>query len=964
MTTNKKATPAEVAKSDANSNGCDYIPTDKITVLTCYSKFNLTKTYFADRTRQEASKAASFKIKIVEVTGWDDFRSLFGDLHSMPKCCPIRGKFVGKDKAEKGDKPGTFLRNNANFYDQPLHWFMVDVDNFEPAFAMPTDPAAVEEYIETVLAPSYPEFLKASYYWHLSSSAGITYEQVLNDGSRAVIEPSNKLKCHIHFLSKTPYLSSEMAAWAKTVGKQVDASVFRPAQYNYTADPIFEEGIADPVAVRCGFHQGAEDYVDLVISENILELAHEAGAGEGGSDMKLVDPSKKEGILGLFHRTYSAEEVLLTLLDEFEQVSDRRYTWLNGGGTPEGVWVHDKGMHVGSSHNTWPINGLANLWDLVRVFKFGHLDQAEDDFEQLDIDSRGVGHLPSDVAMREWAGKLPEIIELRAIEDEERQADLAILVAKISSATTNELNGELKETVRDMKAESVDPGIAATLDKAMQQRLKALSPNNAAPPIADVRRMTLPKAPGVTSGRRVLDKSDQYATACELMKSEFRDDNKQRLLLRVNSAWYRFNERCFVEVGDEAIRNVAWPFLSTSMCRNEETGQLLPFKPGKGDVSGIVDALCAVLAVDVPSPPTWLPGYEAADPMNLIVMQNGILNLASGQLLSHTPRLFTTNCLPFDFDPEAQCLNWQRFLDQIWPGDQESQHLLQEWFGYCLTADTRQQKFLMIVGPKRSGKGTIARLLGDMLGHSNVIGPTLSSIGEGRDLEQWIDKLAAIVGDARGGGKDPQTIVERILSITGEDKLSVRRIYGKHWNGKLSARITILSNELLRLGDASGALVGRMMVLKTNRSFYGEEDILLSDKLALELPGILNWALSGKRRLTERGRFVQPASARDLLQATQEANDQVGTFVDECCELGGSYSEQLDDLFYAWRRYCENENSHAGQKNIFSKNLAASKPDLVPHRPRIDGKQKKAYQGIRLNATTRDSLGLSDFERD
>ncbi|MCZ6737546.1 MAG: hypothetical protein O7B77_06175, partial [Actinobacteria bacterium] len=49
-------------------------------------------------------------------------------------------------------------------------------------------------------------------------------------------------------------------------------------------------------------------------------------------------------------------------------------------------------------------------------------------------------------------------------------------------------------------------------------------------------------------------------------------------------------------------------------------------------------------------------------------------------------------------------------------------------FGYALTQDTRQQKLFLIVGPKRSGKGTIARVLTAMVGADNVCNPTLASL--------------------------------------------------------------------------------------------------------------------------------------------------------------------------------------------------------------------------------------------
>ena len=60
------------------------------------------------------------------------------------------------------------------------------------------------------------------------------------------------------------------------------------------------------------------------------------------------------------------------------------------------------------------------------------------------------------------------------------------------------------------------------------------------------------------------------------------------------------------------------------------------------------------------------------------------------------------------------------FLASLWPSDGESISTLQEWFGYCLLPDTRQQKIALLVGPKRSGKGTVARILKKLVGQANT----------------------------------------------------------------------------------------------------------------------------------------------------------------------------------------------------------------------------------------------------
>ncbi len=123
-----------------------------------------------------------------------------------------------------------------------------------------------------------------------------------------------------------------------------------------------------------------------------------------------------------------------------------------------------------------------------------------------------------------------------------------------------------------------------------------------------------------------------------------------------------------------------------------------------------------------------------------------------------TPKFFSMSALDFDFDFGDAPIptTWYTFLNQLWPDDAESVATLQEWFGYCLTADTRQHKIMMLVGPKRSGKGTIGRVLRALVGAENVCGPTLASLGTNFGLWPFLGKTLAILS-AMPGWADVQT---------------------------------------------------------------------------------------------------------------------------------------------------------------------------------------------------------------
>jgi putative DNA primase/helicase len=112
------------------------------------------------------------------------------------------------------------------------------------------------------------------------------------------------------------------------------------------------------------------------------------------------------------------------------------------------------------------------------------------------------------------------------------------------------------------------------------------------------------------------------------------------------------------------------------------------------------------------NPPCWIDGapkdFLDFDPAEMMICRNGIGHLPrmanDGELYRHTPSLFAQNALNYDYVADApEPTLFLTFLRKLWPDDEESIGCLQEWFGYLLTPDTRQQKILLIVGPKPCG---------------------------------------------------------------------------------------------------------------------------------------------------------------------------------------------------------------------------------------------------------------------
>src|SRR5262249_26300092 len=149
------------------------------------------------------------------------------------------------------------------------------------------------------------------------------------------------------------------------------------------------------------------------------------------------------------------------------------------------------------------------------------------------------------------------------------------------------------------------------------------------------------------------------------------------------------------------------------------------------------------------------------------------------------------------------------------------------------------------------------------------------------------------------------------------------------WTGRLGARFLILTNELPRLADTSGALASRFVTLIMTKSFYGREDLGLPTRLSGELPSIFNWALEGRDRLTRRGYFVQPRSSSDVARELEDLGSPIAAFLRDECEFGACLSVEAGALYEKWRSWCvRHGRDWPGNAQSFGRDLRAAVPGV------------------------------------
>ena len=449
----------------------------------------------------------------------------------------------------------------------------------------------------------------------------------------------------------------------------------------------------------------------------------------------------------------------------------------------------------------------------------------------------------------------------------------------------------------------------------------------------------------------ILDPSQPLQSARELIAHRFTVDGI-RTIHHWRGQYFLWEGSAYRPADDDEMASAIWSFCDKARRAVGKKNSLVPFAPNRSKTGEILAALRAAsnLSASV-EPPTWLASATNAPPSDFILVRNGMLHIPTKELYPPTPDFFAVNALPVEYDADAEDpKNWLGFLHQLWTDDPESINTLQEIFGLMLVNVTAYQKIFMLVGPKRSGKGTISRILTAMVGKDNTASPTLGSLSTNFGISPLIGKNLATINDARLGGKaDQASIAERLLSISGEDSHTIDRKYLEAWTGRLITRFLILTNELPRISDASGALASRFIILQLTQSFFGREDHSLANRLIGELPGIFLWTLEGLERLQDRGAFIQPSSAQEAVEELEALGSPILSFIKDRCIVAPGVSCDAEMLFAAWHVWCDQDNRRdAGRVQTFGRDLRAAVPGLEAKKARLGQKRYTRYEGIEL----------------
>ena len=306
-------------------------------------------------------------------------------------------------------------------------------------------------------------------------------------------------------------------------------------------------------------------------------------------------------------------------------------------------------------------------------------------------------------------------------------------------------------------------------------------------------------------------------------------------------------------------------------------------------------------------------------PQHWINFKNGFYDPLAQKMIPHDPKYRAINQIPHEYHPEAQLTGEEveRWLEFIVPQPDDREMLLQ-YMGYCLTRDTRQQKFMILYGSGGSGKSTVIKMIETMIGAQNISNISLKELSQRFASYGLLGKTLNSCADLEVSALEDTSVIKKILgedSLRGEPK-GKQDIYFKNY-----AKLIFSTNELpLVISEKTNGFYRRLLILNmTRQPEHKRADYL--DLLKGELDYLIRLSVKALERMYQAGLITESAGSVEAVQSLRNDSDTVEAWISEECSRVKEAKEERGKLYQKYVSYCDSTDRTSLSRNNFYRSL-------------------------------------------
>lgn len=334
-----------------------------------------------------------------------------------------------------------------------------------------------------------------------------------------------------------------------------------------------------------------------------------------------------------------------------------------------------------------------------------------------------------------------------------------------------------------------------------------------------------------------------------------------------------------------------------------------------------IDAMIK-LAQSEPGVPIGPDGLDAH--LWLLNVQNGTLDLRTGELLSHRREDLITKLAPVVYMPGAACPTFEAFLRRIMGGNQALIEFVQRAVGYSLTSSTGERALFILHGTGANGKSTLLETIRALLGDYALRTPTKTLMTQRSDqIPNDVARLRGARFVSASESEENQSLAESLVKdLTGGDTISARFMRAEWFEFRPECKIWLATNHKPVIRGTDQAIWDRIKLISfLVRIPDGEQDKTLVARLVAERSGILNWAAAGCLAWQRQGLGV-PIEVKSATSSYQAEMDEIALFLEDAPLVQHTNARIVfAELYEMYQSWAERAGEYVLSKRAFSKRL-------------------------------------------
>lgn len=310
--------------------------------------------------------------------------------------------------------------------------------------------------------------------------------------------------------------------------------------------------------------------------------------------------------------------------------------------------------------------------------------------------------------------------------------------------------------------------------------------------------------------------------------------------------------------------------------------------------------------------------------LHLLNVQNGYLNLKTGELHEHEKERYFTKISNVEFTDKADCPMWKDFLNQIFNNDANLIQYIQRAVGYTLCGSTEEQMMFILFGNGRNGKSVFLDIVTELFGTyaTNIQPQALMVKQQSSNANPEIAKLAgARLVTTTEPGEGMRFDEGLVKQLTGGDKVTARFLYEDEFEFTPQFKIWMATNHKPYIRGTDDGIWRRMAIIPfTVQIPESKVDKKLTFKLKRELNAILNWAVEGYLAWQREG-LKEPQIIKDQREEYRGEMDVVQAFINECCTVKGHASVQASALYQSYKNWAQDNSQYLMNSTKFGREM-------------------------------------------